>query len=180
MMDRFALPDGRLVILRPPMNADAGPLWVLERDLVADGPGMVVLPDELQTPAELAVSLASRLAGGLDFERVVEADGQLLGHVVVRRPPRRMIAHNGTLSIGVHPNAQGFGLGRRLMAATIAWAAAGGVARIDLFVRGDNPRAIALYRAFGFETVEARAGFVRLPDGRALDDLHMAWRAPAR
>jgi len=51
----------------------------------------------------------------------------------------------------VRRDCWGLGIGGRLMTTLIAWARAGGVMRkINLHVREDNARAIALYQRFGF------------------------------
>ncbi|MGE4535152.1 GNAT family N-acetyltransferase [Halomonas sp.] len=53
-------------------------------------------------------------------------------------------------SFGIHPDARGAGLGRRLLEALEAAARARGSARLGLEVRVDNRVALALYRRMGF------------------------------
>jgi putative acetyltransferase len=90
-----------------------------------------------------------------------------------------MLRHVGVLGIGVHPAAQGLGVGRQLMEHLLAWVRAhrdpGGqrVLRVELQVRADNPRAIALYRSLGFEHEGTRRAFIHADDGRLVDDLLM-------
>jgi len=61
------------------------------------------------------------------------------------------VAHAGTLGISVAKAWRGAGLGRRLMAATIAQAKAWeGFCRIELEVTAWNARAIGLYESLGF------------------------------
>ncbi len=64
--------------------------------------------------------------------------------------------HSGVLGIGIAPAHRGNGVGRRLLEAAIDAAWNGRFTRIELTVREDNARAIALYEAFGFER-EGRA-----------------------
>lgn len=59
-------------------------------------------------------------------------------------------AHVGMLGIGLLPAARGQGIGARLLEAAIAGAWARGMRRIQLTVRSDNTRAIALYQRYGF------------------------------
>jgi putative acetyltransferase len=64
-------------------------------------------------------------------------------------------------------------VGRRLLAATLGLATAGGISRVELIVRGDNAPAIGLYRGFGFETEGVLRDYIRI-DGSAYDALMMA------
>jgi ribosomal protein S18 acetylase RimI-like enzyme len=52
----------------------------------------------------------------------------------------------------VAPGSRGLGLGRALLEAAAARCRALGVSRITLLTDGDNARAQALYRSFGFRT----------------------------
>ena len=65
------------------------------------------------------------------------------------------------------------GLGRRLIEPTLEAARAFPLARVELAVRADNERAIALYRKVGFE-VEGRRRRAMLVDGVYYDDIIMA------
>jgi len=57
------------------------------------------------------------------------------------------------LSIAVHPDTQGHGLGKVLMDAGMQYLSTCGVSRIRLEVRPDNPAAMRLYARYGFQTV---------------------------
>lgn len=52
--------------------------------------------------------------------------------------------------VGVSPDRQGEGLGRRLVEAGLARLAERGIRTAHLYVEGDNAPALALYRSFGF------------------------------
>ncbi|CAN5146890.1 hypothetical protein BH09ACT5_BH09ACT5_03280 [soil metagenome] len=52
--------------------------------------------------------------------------------------------------VGVSPDRQGEGIGRRLVAAGFARLASRGIRTAHLYVEGDNAAALALYRSFGF------------------------------
>lgn len=52
--------------------------------------------------------------------------------------------------VGVDPDRQGEGLGRRLVEAGFARLASKGIRLAHLYVEGDNEPALALYRAYGF------------------------------
>lgn len=74
--------------------------------------------------------------------------GRLLGYgtLLFRQGSRRARLY----SFGIHPDARGGGLGRRLLEALEAAARSRGSARLGLEVRVDNRVALALYRRMGF------------------------------
>jgi [ribosomal protein S18]-alanine N-acetyltransferase len=74
-----------------------------------------------------------------------------LGYVTVQR--RRGSAVARLTSIAIAPEAAGRGLGRRLLAAAEAAAAAAGDAVMRLEVRTDNRRARRLYEAAGYALI---------------------------
>ena len=82
-------------------------------------------------------------------------------------------AHCGALGMGVLPTFRGRGVGLRLITALLDRAWAANLVRIELSVRTDNARALALYERVGF----AREGLARdaiRVDGTYHDVLRMA------
>jgi RimJ/RimL family protein N-acetyltransferase len=63
---------------------------------------------------------------------------------------RPLHAHVGVLGMGVLPGFRGQGVGKALMLAAIEKAWAIGLTRIELIVREENTKAIALYKRVGF------------------------------
>jgi ribosomal protein S18 acetylase RimI-like enzyme len=102
----------------------------------------------------------------LDGDRVV-------GWCDVTPEDRPATRHCGVLGIGVLPEWRGRGAGRRLIESTLEAARAFPLARVELWVRADNPRALALYRKIGFEE-EGRRRRTLLVDGVYYDDITMA------
>ena len=90
---------------------------------------------------------------------VAERAGRIVGHCRVG-PDWPVQPGEGALALGIelHPDVQGFGLGRHLMQAAHRWAA-GCCARVELAVLPHNDRALRLYRSLGY----ADLGPVRLP-----------------
>lgn len=68
------------------------------------------------------------------------------------------------LTIGVHPDMQGRGLGARLLTALLDEAVARGCGEVFLDVRADNDRARRLYERFGFTPVGVRKRYYQ-PSG---------------
>lgn len=62
-------------------------------------------------------------------------------------------------TIAVAPQAQGLGVGRRLLTALIEQATSAGAQHLMLEVRADNEPAISLYLSDGFEQIARRRGY---------------------
>lgn len=137
----------------------------LRRATPADAPEFVritahpdVQPNLLQLPYASVerwrqVLADNDLPGRSDMVLVAERDGRLLGsaglHPAGQAVRRR---HAATLGISVAPEAQGQGVGRRLLQALCDYADHWAhLLRIELTVFTDNERAIRLYRSLGFE-----------------------------
>lgn len=106
---------------------------------------------------------------------VAERDGRIVGQCRVG-PDWPAAPRSGALALGIelHPDVQGFGLGRHLMLAAHRWAA-GRCARMELAVLPHNTRALRLYRALGYVDL----GTVALPGTGAIHR-RMAVELPPR
>lgn len=178
------LRDGRSALIREATREDGPALLALERAQVLARHGIVKRLDELPEDAE--AFLAQREAAGLHrldghaFPLVVtDAHGALLGEASVLRQGFQMLRHVGVLGIGVHPSAQGLGVGRALMVHLLTWvrthrdADGGAVTRVELHVRADNTKALALYRSLGFVTEGTQRSHLRIDDGTYVDGILM-------
>jgi ribosomal protein S18 acetylase RimI-like enzyme len=99
--------------------------------------------------------------------------GRVVGWCDVTPRERPTTQHSGVLGIGVLPEWRGGGVGRQLIEHALEASRAFPLARVELAVRADNDRAIALYRRIGFE-VEGRRRHAMLVDGVYYDDIIMA------
>ena len=110
---------------------------------------------------------------------VALASDEVVGWCDIRRDFFPAYAHRGAVGIGVLPERRGRGLGHRLLDAAVKLAFSRGFVRVELDVRADNARAIALYEKLGF----IREGVIRdamLIDGQYYDAIAMALiRRPA-
>jgi ribosomal protein S18 acetylase RimI-like enzyme len=102
---------------------------------------------------------------------VAESAGEVVADANVQRIRTTFTRHVGIFGIEVHPSAQRRGIGRALLRACVDWSRAHGIERLELYVRADNTRAIALYESEGFVLESRRTRFTRLPDGSYVDDL---------
>jgi len=107
----------------------------------------------------------------LDSDRIV-------GRLSLARDPHPASAHVADLGMMVAASHRRRGIGRQLLDASVAWASAAGVEKLELHVFPWNEPAIRLYEDFGFE----REGLRRrhyLREGVAVDALLMAYHLPA-
>jgi RimJ/RimL family protein N-acetyltransferase len=114
---------------------------------------------------------ANRADGAPAF--VAKVAGRVAGWCDITRPEFEGWRHAGRLGMGVHPVYRGAGLGRLLLAATVAEARTRGFERIELEVYASNAPARQLYEHAGFEVEGVRRRCRKL-DGRYDDTILMA------
>ena len=114
-----------------------------------------------------------------DFTRMFAArddgnGGRLVGYAGIGLLGRGEYAESEVHTIAVEPEAQGLGIGRRLLAALLAEADAHG-GPVFLDVRVGNTPAIGLYESVGFHTIGLRPRYYQ-PSGA---DAHVMKRDTA-
>jgi putative acetyltransferase len=162
-------------VLRALTTADAPAVLALYR-ATADSPssGLARSPDEMDL-AWVQGFLGKASASGATLG-VWSAD-VLAGEIHASRMGPRQFDHNlMDLTVAVHPDWQGRGVGARLFEGLFAAAAAmtPKIERIELAVREGNPGALRLYQRMGFVIEGHHPGRVRLPDGTVETDITMA------
>ena len=136
--------------MRPSTSADLPAVHDIYAHAVTHGTGTFEL--EVPDPAEMARRRDDVLSKGLPW-LVAERGGQVLGYAYASpfrpRPAYRFSVED---SIYLHPQAQGAGVGRALLAELVARCQAAG-ARQMLAVIGDSANAgsIGVHRALGFQ-----------------------------
>jgi phosphinothricin acetyltransferase len=138
------------LLVRPSTPADLGALRDIYALAVTQGTGTF----ELEVPdlAEMARRRDDVLAKGLPW-LVAEQHTRVLGYTYANHfRPRPAYRFSVEDSVYLHPDAQGRGVGRALLAELVARCQAAG-ARQMLAVIGDgaNQGSIGLHRALGFE-----------------------------
>ena len=104
---------------------------------------------------------------------IAESGGEIIGHLTFTGGAKPRTRHAGELGISIIRPYWGEGIGEILIQSLIAWATAGGIVRkINLRVRADNARAIALYERLGFQT-EGRESRTVCIDGAFHDGFNM-------
>ena len=165
--------------IRTATDADITPIAALYRAVGAAGGGLA------RTPAEITLDYVSDFVhaarhGGIEL--VAEApDGTLAGEIHTYQLGPAMLAHVlGQLTIAVHPDWQGRGVGRSLFRALLDKVERDfpNVIRVELKARESNERAIGMYESLGFRKEGRMERRVRRVDGSFEADIPMAWHRP--
>ena len=162
--------------IRATTLADAPAILAVHVAAASRGGGLAREPDEMDLEGVQA-ALARPLVDGVALMAWIE--GKPAGEIHASRYVPRQFAHNLTdLTVAVHPDFQGKGVGAALFEALFVQAAkmAPTIERIELLCREGNTGALRLYQRLGF-VIEGRfVRRVRLRDGTIEDDLAMAKR----
>ena len=156
--------------IRPAVPADRDGIVALHRAAAVTPGALARAPDEV-TPAYADGAIGSDIC-----LVAVERDGFIRGEIHAKRETLAIFAHVlGGLTVAVHPERQGQGIGSKLFEALIAWARSEQppILRIELAAGAGNPGAIRLYERLGFQHEGRQAARGRLPDGRFEDDILM-------
>ena len=156
--------------IRPAMTANRDGIVALHK-AAAVTPGALARTPEEVTPVYADGAIASDIC-----LVAVEPDGFVVGEIHAKRETVALFAHVlGGLTVAVHPDRQGLGIGSKLFEALIAWARVQdpSILRIELAAGAGNPGAVRLYERLGFRHEGRQVARGRLPDGRFEDDILM-------
>lgn len=171
----MADPARPAVPIRFAVAEDRDALFALYRAVAAVEGGLARVEDEI-TPDTVAHNLRAALDRGVSL--VALADGAVVGELHAWRPEPRVFAHVlGDLTVAVHPDHQGRGIGRALFVALLDHVRERlpDIRRVELVARQSNARAIALYESLGFVREGRLRGRIRSVGGGFEDDIPMAW-----
>lgn len=165
--------DGRRWTLRPARPTDGRALARLFADVRAEGRWLITTPGAVSEPSE-AFWIAEMIRAAEHLVLVAEADGQVVGNVLVSVDRGVATEHIGVLSITIVDGWRDVGIGRELIAAAQRWARERRLRKVSLGVFPDNERAIAVYEHAGFVREGLRRDQYRAGD-RYRDEVLMAW-----
>ena len=165
--------DGRRWTLRSARPTDARALVRLFGSVRAEGRWLATPPSAVSEPSE-SYFVGEMIRSGDTLVLVAEADGEVVGNVLVSVEQSSVSDHIGVLSIAILDGWRDVGIGSAMVRAAQTWTRQQGLAKLALGVFPDNERAIAVYEHTGFRREGVRRRQYRSPGGFR-DELLMAW-----
>jgi hypothetical protein len=167
--------DGRRWIMRRARPTDGQPLARLFAAVRSEGRWLITSPEAVSQPSE-AYWISELIRAAEHLALVAEADGEVVGNVLVSVDRGVATEHIGVLSIVIADGWRDVGIGSALVAGAQGWARERGLRKLSLGVFPDNTRAIAVYERCGFVREGLRRRQYRT-GGRFRDEVLMAWFA---
>lgn len=156
-------------------TTDFAGIKALYQNVARQGGGIARTEEEI-TDEYIRHNLDAAIARGIGF--VAKVDEQIIGEIHAYPPIPKLFAHIlSDLTIAVHPDYQGAGVGRALFSALLDEVKLHRhpIQRVELLVRQSNLKAINFYQSLGFEIEGHFQQRVRRPDGDLEADIPMAW-----
>jgi ribosomal protein S18 acetylase RimI-like enzyme len=162
--------------IRDATDSDISSIAELYRAVGRAGGGLARTPEEI-TVAYVSDFVEAARHGGIEL-LAVASDGTIAGEIHTYPPGPATLAHVlGQLTVAVHPDWQGRGVGRALFRALLDRIEREfpHVLRVELKARETNSRAIGLYESLGFQKEGRMVNRIRLENGSLDADIPMAW-----
>jgi RimJ/RimL family protein N-acetyltransferase len=166
--------DGRGWTLRAARPTDARPLARLFAAVRAEGRWLATPASAVSEPSE-SFFVSEMIRAGDTLVLVAEANGEVIGNVLVSVETSTMTDHIGTLSIAILDGWRDVGIGSAMVRAAQDWTREQGLAKLALGVFPDNERAIAVYEHAGFVREGLRRRQYRGYGRGYRDEVLMAW-----
>ena len=125
--------DGRRWTLRPGRPTDGRALARLFADVRAEGRWLITTPESVSEPSE-AFWIGEMIRGAEHLVLVAEADGEVVGNVLVSVDRGRATEHIGVLSICIARDWRDVGIGQAMVEAAQEWARERGLRKLSLGV----------------------------------------------
>jgi ribosomal protein S18 acetylase RimI-like enzyme len=156
---------------------DAQPVIDLYRAIAAQPGGFARTAEEISIDyVKKALRLAT--AGGVGICAIDRVNGRLVGSIIARKLPIKVFDHVlSELTIGVHPEYQRQGIGRRLFLdfQEHVQMSRPDILRVELIARETNLQQIAFYESIGFRREDVFERRIRNTQGEFESDIPMAW-----
>jgi ribosomal protein S18 acetylase RimI-like enzyme len=163
------------ITIRRGVAADAPAILELYITVATVSGGLARMPDEMRLDY-VEECVANSLQSGLIL--IAERDGRVVGELHTYGAGLKKFAHSlGNLTVAVHPDAQGQGLGKRLFERLLAHVRdhRPDIVRVELITQESNVRGQRLYESVGFRRQGRFEQGILGPDGKLEGDIPMAW-----
>ena len=168
------LKDGRTLLLREGEGADAAQVLSYLNRVGGESDNLLFGKDGFPLPVEREAAFLERQRQEARSILVLGFAGEELVCVAScdALTARERVAHRASVSLTVARDYWGQGIGRGVMEALIAFARQAGLEVLQLEVRSDNTRAVALYEHLGFEKLGLYRNFMKV-NGQGFDAWYM-------
>jgi putative acetyltransferase len=157
---------------------DADKILNLYREVAAIEGGLARTANEI-SPSYVENFVSKAIATGILV--VARQDGQIVGEIHAYALEPQVFAHVlGELTIAVHPDFQGSGIGKALFTELMRRVAEDrpDIGRVELIARESNAKAIEFYKKLGFVVEGRMTNRIRSVGGGYEADIPMAWHRP--
>lgn len=146
------LKSGQTVTIRQAIPSDAEAVLAYIHQIAGETTFLTMTPGELQmTPEQEAAYFQECIDTENKVFLLAVVDDTVMGACSFAGGRRQRTQHAGEFGMSVRKSDWGQGIGRLLVETLLRWARSTTVVRkVNLRVRTDNPRAIALYERCGF------------------------------
>lgn len=163
--------------IEPGAAEDAAAIYELYRAVAAFEGGLARTAEEI-TPEYVEYFLHNSLQSGVVVIARNCDDGKIVGEIHGYALGPKVFAHVlGELTIAVHPEWQGAGVGKALFTSFMSLVRENrpDVLRVELIARESNRKAIEFYQKIGFEIEGKLRNRIRSVGGGFEADVPMAW-----
>ncbi|WP_088102403.1 GNAT family N-acetyltransferase [Halalkalibacter urbisdiaboli] len=167
----FTAKDESIVTLRPVQKSDAYDITDSVSSIVSNG---AFIQKERPRTLEEEYAFIEEMKEKDNMYIVVDVDGSSRGIARVIRGELKMKEHTGLFRTWLHPEAQGKGIGKKLMEYTLEWCRIHQLRKLCLTVFSSNQIAKSLYEKYGFivEGIQKEQAFL---NGEYVDEIFMAY-----
>ena len=173
--------DSNTLVVRKGKASDLDGLYELYRDVAKTPGGLARDRNEIDKEYIKHLLDASLKRGLIIVAQEEGKNGKLRGSIHAWRPNPKAFSHLfSSLTIVVHPDTQGHGVGRQIFTQFLDTIQEEfkDVLRVELFVRESNLRQILLFETLGFVREGRMENRVRRIGGGHEADVYMAWFNP--
>ncbi|MET3728599.1 RimJ/RimL family protein N-acetyltransferase [Fictibacillus halophilus] len=167
----FTAKNGEEIILRPVEEKDAADITQHIEAIVKAG--RYLQKEELHSVSE-EIEFIHEVKRKGNLYTAVERNGKVVGIARVLKGELQMKKHTGVFRTWIHPEAQGLGIGKELLAHTLRWGENNNLHKIWLTVFSGNEKAVKVYEKAGF-IIEGKQRDQVIIEGEYEDEYFMAY-----